>query len=326
MTLSVDPQTNAHLSALVNKYATEGKDMSCYLEKLLYEKNLDYSDYLNLDTLLTLQKPRSGQPDEMIFITYHQIVELYFGLIIWEIKQLTKLTPPEADPEVFYEKICRINRYIQILVGSFQVILHGMDKEQFQKFRSTLFPASGSQSYQYRLIEIYTSDLKNLVSIRSRDEVADQPDLAFVFDRLYWKKGMTNPSTGKKSPTLLDFENRYSELLYQQALACQQNNIWQIFIQHYADNALTANIVEALRRLDELFNVYWCGLHYSVVVKHLTSDDNSNLQSTGGTHWPKYLHPNFRKVIFFPKLWSEQEVANWGAKEPWNVTPSIPNN
>ncbi|MDZ4705823.1 MAG: tryptophan 2,3-dioxygenase family protein [Saprospiraceae bacterium] len=326
MTLSMDPQTNAQLSALADKYAMEGKEMSSYLEKLLHEKNLDYSDYLNLDTLLTLQKPRSGQPDEMIFITYHQIVELYFGLMIWEIKQVTKLAPPAVEPEAFYEKICRINRYIQILVGSFQVILQGMDKEQFQKFRNTLFPASGSQSYQYRLIEIYMSDLKNLVSIRSRDEVENLNNLALVYDHLYWKKGMTNPRTGKKSPTLLDFENRYNESLYQEALAYQEKNVWQIFIQYYSDHALTGNLVEALRQLDELFNVYWCGLHYSVVVKHLTSDDHSNLQSTGSTHWPKYLHPNYRKVIFFPKLWSEQEVANWGAKEPWNPAQPIPNN
>ncbi len=324
MTLSVDLQTNDLLSALTDKYALEGKELSSYLEKLLQEKSLDYSDYLNLDTLLTLQKTRSEQPDEMIFIAYHQIVELYFKLIIWEIKQLIRPAPPRVQPEVFYEKISRINRYIQIIVSSFQVILEGMDKHQFQQFRYTLFPASGSQSYQYRLIEIYFSDLKNLTSSRSRDNFSADTELSLIFDLLYWKKGMTNPRTGKKSPTLIDFEKRYDSMLYQHALELQNRNIWQLFIQQYAHDPLSAKIAGELRRLDELFNIYWCGMHYSVVVKHLTSDENTSLQSTGNTHWPRYLHPSYRKIIFFPELWSEQETQEWGLSEPWIQSPLAP--
>ncbi|MEM8908366.1 MAG: tryptophan 2,3-dioxygenase family protein, partial [Bacteroidota bacterium] len=118
LTLSVNPQVNAQLAALMEKYEREGKDISCYLEKLLQEKNLDYTDYLHLDTLLTLQQPKTAQPDEVIFITYHQIVELYFSLILWELQQLTRDTERRSG-EWFYEKIKRINAYLQMLIASF---------------------------------------------------------------------------------------------------------------------------------------------------------------------------------------------------------------
>lgn len=316
---SADARTVHQIAALLNKYSDEGKDISCYLEKLLQEKNLDYTDYLNLDTLLTLQKPRTGQPDEVVFIIYHQVVELFFSLMIWELKQLT--SPPQipVDPLTFSEKIDRLNRYVQILIASFQVILDGLDKEQFQKFRVTLFPASGFQSCQYRLIEFYITDLKNLVAVRSRGEVLPDADLRFLYDRLYWKIGMTNPRKGDRSPTLTDFEDRYDGILFNHAAAHKSRNLWQVFKHQLAGDPTAPEIVNGLRQLDESMNVRWQSLHYKVAMKYLTTDENTQIQSTGGSHWRKYLHPHFQKIIFFPALWTESEMADWGAQEYWKT-------
>ena len=70
------------IKKLAEKYSSTGQDLTSYLEGLLYADYLSYWDYINLDTLLTLQVPKTDFPDENIFIIYHQITELYFKLII----------------------------------------------------------------------------------------------------------------------------------------------------------------------------------------------------------------------------------------------------
>ncbi|MFM7154636.1 MAG: tryptophan 2,3-dioxygenase, partial [Bacteroidota bacterium] len=70
------------LQLLEEKYAAMGQDMKSYLDGLLYADYLTYWDYIHLDTLLSLQSPRTPVPDERIFIMYHQITELYFRLTL----------------------------------------------------------------------------------------------------------------------------------------------------------------------------------------------------------------------------------------------------
>ncbi|MEL6557844.1 MAG: tryptophan 2,3-dioxygenase, partial [Bacteroidota bacterium] len=70
------------LKKLNEKYDAMGQDLSSYLDGLLYSDYLTYWDYIHLDTLLSLQTPRTSFPDEKIFIVYHQITELYFQLIL----------------------------------------------------------------------------------------------------------------------------------------------------------------------------------------------------------------------------------------------------
>ena len=78
------------INKLSKKYSTTGQDLYSYLEGLLYSDYLGYWDYINLDTLLSLQKPKTDFPDENIFIIYHQITELYFKLCLNEIEQINK--------------------------------------------------------------------------------------------------------------------------------------------------------------------------------------------------------------------------------------------
>lgn len=73
---------------LQEKYKNSGQDLNSYLDGLLHQRYLTYWDYIHLDTLLSLQVPRTHFPDEEIFIMYHQITELYFKLILHEQKQI----------------------------------------------------------------------------------------------------------------------------------------------------------------------------------------------------------------------------------------------
>ena len=93
-----------------------GQDLSSYLDGLLYQRYLTYWDYIHLDTLLSLQVPRTHFPDEEIFIMYHQITELYFKLILHEQRQI--VDDKSQDLEIFTEKVTRINNYYKALISS----------------------------------------------------------------------------------------------------------------------------------------------------------------------------------------------------------------
>ena len=76
------------IKLLEEKYQQTGQDMHSYLEGLLISNYLTYWDYIRVDSLLTLQNPRTDFPDELIFIMYHQITELYFKLCMHEMEQI----------------------------------------------------------------------------------------------------------------------------------------------------------------------------------------------------------------------------------------------
>src|SRR6476620_10534619 len=105
----LNPQLQEKLHELEEKYAAMGQDMPSYLDGLLYADFLTYWDYIHLDTLLSLQNTKTAIPDEKIFLTYHQITELYFKLILWEIEQLAN--HPAPDEHCFLNKLERVNRY-----------------------------------------------------------------------------------------------------------------------------------------------------------------------------------------------------------------------
>jgi tryptophan 2,3-dioxygenase len=49
--------------------------------------------------------------------------------------------------------------------------------------------------------------------------------------------------------------------------------------------------------------------HYNAANKYLGDGD---IEATGGSNWQKYMHPRYQKRIFFPELWSQNEIENWG--------------
>src|SRR5690349_11838155 len=82
----IQEKLHEKLKQLEEKYAVMGQDMPSYLEGLLYADYLTYWEYIHLDTLLSLQNPRTDFPDELIFVTYHQSTELYFKLVLSEMR------------------------------------------------------------------------------------------------------------------------------------------------------------------------------------------------------------------------------------------------
>ncbi len=297
------------IKKLEAKFEAMGQDMASYLDGLLHADYLKYWEYINLESLLALQHPKTHFPDEMIFIVYHQSTELYFKLILWEMKQLQSAEHPNT--EFFTTRVKRINNYFEHLCHSFSIMIQGMEKEQFLQFRMSLLPASGFQSAQYRMIEIASTDMINLVNYKKRDGFDPYASIEELYDSIYWKTGATELKTGKKTLTLDQFETKYSKEFMNQAEEVKSTNLNQIYTRYYKGQEGTEELINELKRYDMLANVDWPLVHYKSAVRYLqrTPED---IKATGGTNWQKYLPPRFQKVIFFPELWTEEEQHEWG--------------
>lgn len=306
------------------KYSASGQDVGSYLDGLLYANPLHYWDYTYVDTLLSLQHPKTDFPDEQIFIIYHQITELYFKLSLHEVEQISnngKNISAEGedlgwhdslDPDYFAARVIRINKYFEALTKSFDIMVHGMEKEQFLKFRMSLLPASGFQSAQYRMIEIGATDIINLTQKDLRDGLRGK-SLEEQAQHFYWMEGSIEVETGKKTQMLENFEKKYMGQFIQQAKEYEHKNLYAKYKALSAEGKANTKLIEALRQLDLDVNVNWPLVHYKSAVRYL-SQDEGDVAATGGTNWQKYLPPRFQKRIFFPELWSEEEKDNWGRK------------
>ena len=297
------------LQALEEKYAQMGQDMVSYLDGLLHADYLTYWDYIHLDTLLSLQNPRTSFPDEKIFILYHQITELYFKLMLLALEQLAD--DSSGAPAFFLRQVARLNRYLEQLVHSFGIMVEGMDKEEFLKFRMSLLPSSGFQSAQFRQIEILSTDLYRLVHPRQRHPDDEDAPPSELYPRLYWKSGATELATGKKTLTLRHFDKKYRDTLLRLADRSREANLWQAYLRLEGGTDELQACRAALRSYDHLMNVDWRLSHLRAASRYLERMPKV-IAATGGTNWQQYLPPQQQGIIFFPDLWSEEELQHWG--------------
>jgi tryptophan 2,3-dioxygenase len=113
----------------------------------------NYGGYLQLDTLLSAQKPLSEPThhDEMLFIVQHHVSELWMKLIIHELRAATALlSTDQTDTSL---KILARVKQIQRQLFEQWAVLETLTPTEYQQFRHVLGPASGFQSQQYRMIE-----------------------------------------------------------------------------------------------------------------------------------------------------------------------------
>jgi tryptophan 2,3-dioxygenase len=240
---------------------------------------------------------------------YHQITELYFKLILHEQKQL--VDDKSQKMEFFIEKVRRINSYYQALISSFSIMIKGMERKQFLQYRMALLPASGFQSAQYRMIEIYSTGMQNLVHHTERDKYSAENSIEELYEGIYWKKGATDISTGEKTLTLKQFEYRYTPRLVRIAKQVKNNTIWDKYLQLSTEKQDNKEIIEALKTLDINANVNWPLMHMGSAHRYLNKD-KMQIDATGGTNWKEYLPPSFQKIVFFPELYNKEELNNWG--------------
>jgi tryptophan 2,3-dioxygenase len=294
---------------ILKTLAEKGLNTESFLEGLKSFKPLTYWDYIQTESLLNLQIQRSDLPDEMVFIVYHQINELLFKMILWELEQLANRK--QLIAVFFSERLERISRYFDMLCSSFKIMKDGMELEQYMKFRKTLAPASGFQSAQYRKIEFACTELINLIDFRFRKTINRNTPFKHAFEHLYWQAAGKNHKTGEKSIMIKLFEEKYMEDFIDFMKKYNNKNIWSLFDNLPDKEKNNIDLVNSLRHLDHTVNIKWVMQHFNTASKYLDGA-NKVEKATGGSDWKKYMHPKYQRRTFFPKLWSVTELDNWG--------------
>ncbi len=287
------------IKAIEEKYKKMGENPETHLKGLLQAKPINYWDYIQVDTLLSLQRPRTNYKDEEIFVMYHQVIELFQKMLLHEVKQMQAMD--EVDEAVWIEKLGRVDRYVEMLIGSFDIMRNGMDYDDYNIFRATLTPASGFQSVQFRYVELYCTPVKNLVNEKGKKRLPENPTLEDYFDNIYWKDAGYDRETGKKTLTLRQFEERYEEELLALAKKMQGQTLQDKF--ETLDNP-SEELRENMLKFDRMYNVDWPLVHLETAAHYLDSKGETKA-ATGGSEWKKYLHPEHQQRKFFPELWKK---------------------
>lgn len=145
-----------------------------------------YWDYLKLDRLLTLQGGLEGDeqqlmPDELHFIVVHQVYELWFKLILAEVRVArnhlaTPTVPEETIPYVVHH-LRRVAEIFELAVQQWAV-METLTPQDFLAFRDKLLPASGFQSFQMREMEILLG-----LSDQDRPRYGDVEPVAHILEK-----------------------------------------------------------------------------------------------------------------------------------------------
>ena len=233
-------------------------------------RELSYGTYLKVPELLRLQQGLSQEHDELLFIVAHQVYELWFKVVLFELEAARGRI--DAD-DLFFARhhLQRVHVIEQLLVEQIDV-LETMSPQDFLAFRSKLAPASGFQSVQFREIE-FLSGLKEPKYVARLDatpeEMArlrkrlDEPSVDDAFRALIQRRG---------APSLLEiFRDR----------------------QRHGD---LFDLCEALLDHDETF-AHWRARHVLMVERQIGSKTG-----TGGSTGAQYLRSTLGKR-FYPELW-----------------------
>ena len=301
--------TEKLVERLEEKFTAIDQNYETHLEGLVWAKPITYWDYIQPDALLNLQVQRTTLPDEMVFIMYHQINELLFKMILWEAEQVT--TNNNLTAPFFAEKLNRISRYFDMLSSSFSIMQEGMEVEQYLKFRNTLTPASGFQSAQYRMIEFASTDTINLIDFRFRATIDRNTPIEHAYEHLYWHAAGKDHATGKKNTLIRLFEEKYKAEFLRKMEEYNTTNLYAKFKSLPEDVKADKELIKAMRHYDYTVNVSWVMAHYNAAAKYL-QPKGEVIEATGGSDWRKYMHPRYQRRIFFPDLWSAQELEDWG--------------
>jgi tryptophan 2,3-dioxygenase len=233
-------------------------------------RRLSYGTYLKVAELLSLQQGLSKEHDELLFIVAHQVYELWFKVVLFELEAARDRI--DAD-DIFFARhyLHRVHVVERLLIEQIEV-LETMSPQDFVAFRSQLAPASGFQSVQFREIEFLSGlkEPKYLARVEATpDEAArlrrrlDEPSLDDAFQGLVNRRG---------SPSLLEvFRDR----------------------EHHGD---LFDLCEALLDHDEAF-AHWRARHVLMVERQI-----GGKSGTGGSSGAEYLRTTLDKR-FYPELW-----------------------
>ncbi len=248
-----------------------------------------YGTYLQVDQLLELQKPRSDEHDEILFIVIHQVYELWFREMLHELDRVMRLLR-EGNGSKAQHTLKRILTILKVLVAQVD-ILETMTPLEFLTFRNRLAAASGFQSDQFRQLEFVMGNKS-----RSAIERFGAGTRA--------RKGL---EARWSAPTLWDAFLSYLKMegypVPEQQLARDVTatiepspEIQQIVIDLYRKDPKNSELCERLVDLDEGMQE-WRYRHVKMVERTIGMKPG-----TGGSAGAQYLRTTLAKPAF-PDLW-----------------------
>lgn len=260
--------------------------------QLDFSQSMSYGDYLQLDAILTAQKPLSPAHDEMLFIVQHQTSELWMKLMLHELRAAIGHIARDELPPAF-KMLARVSKIMEQLVHAWDV-LATMTPPEYSAMRPYLGQSSGFQSYQYRCIE-FSMGNKNRAMLKPHEHRADllaQVQAAYeapsLYDealRLMARRGIEVPA----SHTERDWTQPYaeSEAVEQAWLTVYRNpeQHWDLY-----------QLGEELTDLEDAFRL-WRFRHVTTVERVIGFK-----RGTGGTGGVSYLR-KMLDVVLFPEIW-----------------------
>jgi tryptophan 2,3-dioxygenase len=254
--------------------------------------SLTYPRYLQLDAVLSAQKPLSEGPehDEMLFIVIHQVYELWFKQILHEAAWLQR-SLEEADTPTALATFKRILTILKVLVSQIDV-LETMTPVSFNSFRARLESASGFESAQFRELELTLGHKRpggvarypeGSAERRRLDEALARPSLWRSFLRYLVHEGYPVPeeelARDVREPTV------------------ESPAVQEVLLDIYHHDPLVAQMCERLVDLDEGLQE-WRYRHVKMVERTIGTK-----RGTGGSVGAEYLRTTLGKPLF-PDLWA----------------------
>jgi tryptophan 2,3-dioxygenase len=248
---------------------------------------LTYSSYLRLPELLDQQVPQADPAahDELLFITVHQVYELWFKQLLFELAA-ARDEMLGGRPWQARHLLRRVHAIERLLVGQVE-ILETMTPQDFLEFRATLAPASGFQSAQFRELE-FLSGAKDEGFLNRFRALSDaerkrlnqrlaEPSLWDGFLGLLRSRGL---ATGDDQQVL-------SSLVEVARTRAQHDDLWQL-----SEDLLTHDELAA----------QWRARHVAMVERQIGTKSG-----TGGSTGAPYLRSRLG-LHYYPLLW---ELRDW---------------
>jgi tryptophan 2,3-dioxygenase len=261
--------------------------------QLDFDGRMSYGDYLQLDAILSAQKPLSPDHNEMLFIVQHQTSELWMKLMLHELQAAISEIAHDQLPGAF-KKLARVSKIMEQLVHAWDV-LATMTPPEYSAIRPYLAQSSGFQSWQYRCIEFSLGN-KNAAMLRPH---AHRPDLHAIVQaayeapslydeclRLLARRGLALPS----SHTQRDWRAPY-------ATNTQVEQAWLTVYRDPQAHWDLYQLGEELTDLEDAFRL-WRFRHLTTVERVIGFK-----RGTGGTGGISYLR-KMLDVVLFPEIWA----------------------
>ena len=248
-----------------------------------------YNDYLQIDDLLGLQRPRSAEHDEVLFIVIHQVYELWFKELLHEFDRVRLLLEADESHRAQHT-LKRVLTILKVMVAQLDV-LETMTPLEFLTFRERLEAASGFQSDQFRQLEF-------VLGLKSADAIARFADGSRA--RAALEKRFREPTIWDAFLHYLareGYEVPAAQLSRDVTVAIEPSeDVQQILIAVYRRDPKNVELCERLVDLDEGIQE-WRYRHLKMVQRTIGSK-----AGTGGSSGAGYLRTTL-SIPAFPDLW-----------------------